>query len=85
MIEPKFQKGDYIINRACNDMAVYDKLDSKGYMHFKHHYNNMFHRFSDPKKYTLQVNYQKFWDMCTEEETEKLDELVKTEKEKMQS
>lgn len=82
MIEPKFKKGDHIINRSAHDMAVYDKTDNKGYMHFKYFYSGMFHKFNDVRKYTLQVNYQKFWDLCTEEEIEKLDELIKTEKEK---
>jgi hypothetical protein len=31
----------------------------------------------DDKSYDLQVNYQKFFDLCNEEEKKKLDELIK--------
>ena len=29
------------------------------------------------KSYDLQVNYQKFYDLCTDEEKKKLDEMIK--------
>ena len=80
MIEPKFSRGDYIINRSAHDMAVYDKTDKRGYMHFTHYYGHMFRKFYDVKNYTLQVNYQKFWDVCTEEEKKKMDELISQRK-----
>ena len=37
VFKEKFEEGDYIINRSCGDMAVYDKCDSKGYMYFKYY------------------------------------------------
>lgn len=45
--EEKFKKGDYIINRSCGDMGVYDKCDNKGYMHFKYYYGKMFNVLKD--------------------------------------
>jgi hypothetical protein len=42
----------------------------------------MFHELKNvsDKSYDLQVNYQKFFDLCTEEEKKKLDEIIKNEK-----
>lgn len=77
MIEEKFKKGDYIISHHCGDMAVYDKIDKKGYMHFKYYYNAMFHSFNNVKEYTMQINYQKYYDLCSEAEKEVLDKLIK--------
>ena len=77
MIEEKFKKGDYIISHHCGDMAVYDKIDKKGYMHFKHYYNAMFHSFNNVKEYTMHINYQKYYDLCSEAEKEALDKLIK--------
>ena len=73
-MEEKFKKGDYIINRSGRQYAIYDKVDAKNYIHFKKYYCNVFNRLKDPKKYTLQLNYQKFWDKCTEEEAQFLDQ-----------
>lgn len=80
IFKEKFKKGDYIINRKCGDIAVYDKCDDKGYMHFKHYYGDMFKKLKDCKVYTMQINYQKFYDLCNEEEINKMNELVKNEK-----
>ena len=79
MIEPKFQKGDYIINRTSGDMAIVKGITKKGYYQFSTYYGHMFKRLKDVKNenYDLQVNYQKFYDLCTEEEKEKLDEIIK--------
>ena len=79
MIEPKFQKGDYIINRVSGDMAIVKGITKKGYYQFSAYYGHMFKRLKDVKNenYDLQVNYQKFYDLCTEEEKEKLDEIIK--------
>lgn len=77
VFEEKFKKGDYIINRRCGDMAVYDKCDSKGYMYFKYYYGKMFGVLKDCSKWSLQVNYQKFYEICTKEEKEKMDEIIK--------
>lgn len=72
----KFKEGDYIINRKCGDMAIFDKVDKKGYIWFKKYYGKMFQEFKDVSKYTLQINYQKFFDICTSEEKEKFDKLL---------
>lgn len=76
MIEERFKKGDYIINRTCGDMAIYDKLDSKGYMHFKRSYSAMFKELRDIKAYTLQINYQTFYNLCNDDEKKKFDEII---------
>jgi hypothetical protein len=82
MIEPKFQPGDYIINISAGDMAIVDKITKKGYYHFKAYYENMFHKLKDAKNplNDLQINYQKFWDLCNDEEKNKLNEIIKAKK-----
>lgn len=77
MIEPKFTNGDYIINRKSKDMGVFDKVDKKGYMHFKYYYSGMFENLKDVSTYTLFVDYQKFFELCNDEEKEKLDNVIK--------
>ena len=79
MIEPKFQKGDYIINRTCGDMAIVKGITKKGYYQFEAYYGNMFKQLKDvkDKNYDLQINYQKFYDLCDENEKKKLDEIIK--------
>lgn len=78
-VEPKFSPGDYIINRSSGDMGIVDKVTPKNYYHFKTYYGAMFDDLKDVKDklYDLQVNYQKFFDLCTDEEKEKLDKIVK--------
>jgi len=78
--EPKFKKGDYIINRRAKDMAVYDKVDKKGYMHFKYYYGGMLEKLKDVSTYTMLINYQDFYDFCTEEEKKKLDDIIEQDK-----
>lgn len=84
MIEPKFKKGDYIINRASGDMAIIKGYTKNIYYQFTAYYGNMFHEFKDvkDKNYDLQFHYQKFFDLCTEEEKKKLDDLIKEKGEK---
>ena len=79
MIEPKFQKGDYIINRTCGDMAIVKGVTKKGYYQFEAYYGGMFKQLKDVKdnNYDLQINYQKFYDLCDENEKKKLDEIIK--------
>lgn len=79
MIEPKFKKGDYIINHNAGDIAIVDKVTPKNYYQFKAYYDNMLHKLKDLKKYNyeLQVNYQKFWDFCTDDEKKKLEDIIK--------
>ena len=78
MTEPKFKNGDYIINRSCGDMAIVNKVSPKNYYQFKAYYGNMFHELKDLKQYNyeLQVNYQKFWDLCNDDEKKKLDNII---------
>lgn len=83
-IEPKFKKGDYIINHNAGDMAIVDKITPKNYYIFKIYYSEMFHEIKDLKKYPyeLQVNYQKFWELCTDDEKKTLDKIIKENGEK---
>ena len=79
MIEPKFQKGDYIINRTSMDMGIVKGITKKGYYQFSAFYSSMFNDLKDVKNlnYDLQINYQKFYDICTEDEKKKLDDIIK--------
>ena len=82
MIEPIFKKGDYIINRTSGDMAIIKGVTKKGYYQFEAFYGAMFGELKDVKNknFDLQINYQKFYDLCNEEEKKKLDELIKNKK-----
>lgn len=82
IVDPKFKNGDYIINRTCGDMAVVKGVTQKGYYTFSHYYNSMTKNMKDLVKYTyeLQVNYDKFWDFCTEEEKMDLNEKIEKAK-----
>ena len=82
MIEPIFKKGDYIINRTSGDMAIIKGITKKGYYQFEAFYGAMFNKLKDVKNlnYDLQVNYQKFYDLCNDEEKKKLDEIIKNKK-----
>ena len=82
MVEPIFKKGDYIINRTSGDMAIVKGVTKKGYYQFDAYYGAMFHELHDVKKfnYDLQINYQKFYNLCNEEEKKKLDDLIKENK-----
>lgn len=77
--DTKFNPGDYIINRHAGDMAIVDKITKKGYYHFKEYYNGMSGTFRDCKNAMndLQINYQKFWDICTDNEKNNMDEYLK--------
>lgn len=77
VFEENFKKGDYIISHASGDMAVYDKADDRGYMHFKYYYGGMFKELKDCKNFTLQINYQKLYELCNEEEKKQMDEIIK--------
>ena len=77
MIEPKFKPKDYIINRTAGDMAIIKGISKKGYYQFEAYYSFMFKELKDVKNYDLQVNYQKFFDLCNDEEKKTLDEIIK--------
>lgn len=79
MVEPKFKKGDYIINRTSKDIGIVKNVTTKGYYVFKEFYGGMFHELKE-EGYELQINYQKFYDLCTDEEKEKLDNIIKQKK-----
>ncbi len=81
-VEPIFKPGDYIINRTSGDMAIIDKVTPKNYYHFKQYYGSMFDELKNvkDKNYDLQVNYQKFYSLCNEEEKKKLDEIIEKRK-----
>ena len=78
-MEAIFKKGDYIINRNSGDMAIIKGVTKKGYYQFTAFYGHMFKKFKDVKNfnYDLQINYQKFYDLCTDEEKKKLDDMIK--------
>ena len=80
MIEPKFKTDDYIINRSSGDMAIVKELTNRGYYRFKAYYGAMFRHLKDvkDKNFDLQINYQKFYDICTEEEKKQLDDIIKS-------
>lgn len=82
MIEPIFNPGDYITNRTTGDLAIIKGVTKKGYYQFKAYYGNMFHELKDVKNknFDLQINYQKFYDICTEEEKNKLNNIIKQNK-----
>lgn len=77
--EPKFNKGDYIISHSSGDMGIVKGITKKGYYQFKAYYDAMFNDLKDVKNlnYDLQVNYQKFFELCTDEEKKKFDEIIK--------
>ena len=79
--EPIFKSGDYIINESAGDVAIVDKVTPKNYYHFKSYYSGMFNELKNVKDKIsdLQVNYQKFFRLCTEEEKKKFDEILKRE------
>ena len=79
VIEPKFNKGDYIINHSSGDIAKVKGITKKGHYQFEAYYNGMSKELKDLKNLTfeLQVNYQKFYELCNDEEKEKLDGLIK--------
>ena len=83
-IEPKFKPQDYIINHTSGDMAIIDSVTPKNYYHFKAYYGSMFNELKDVKNklYDLQVDYQKFYELCNEEEKKKMDEIIKEKGEK---
>ena len=77
MVECKFNVGDYIIHRTVGDMMVLKKVDEKGYMHFSYYYCNwdkgMVNRNGNN---TMQVNYQKFLDLCNDDEKALMDKYI---------
>lgn len=75
-IEPKFNDGDYIINRTGGDIGIVKGVNKKGYYTFSKFMGGMFKQLKDCDSFTLQVNYQKFYDYCTDEERKVIDQKV---------
>jgi hypothetical protein len=78
MVEPKFKPGDYITNKKTGDLAIVKGVTKKNYYQFEVYYGAMFGELKDVKNKLndLQVNYQKFYELCNEEEKKKLDEII---------
>ena len=78
VVEPKFKEGDYIINRTCGDMGIVKGVTKKGYYTFSEYYGAMFHELKDLKtyEYELQVNYQKFFELCNDDEKAEMDKII---------
>lgn len=81
-MEAIFKKDDYIINPTSNDMGIIKGITKKGYYQFEAFYGGMFKELKDVKNYTLQINYQKFYELCNEEEKKKLDKIIEEDKKK---
>lgn len=84
-MEAIFKSGDYIINRTSGDMGIVKGVTKKGYYQFKAYYGSMFKELKDvsSKNFDLQINYQKFYDLCNEEEKNKLDSIIEENKKKV--
>lgn len=82
LFEAKFKEGDYIINPTSGDMGIVKGITKKGYYQFKEFYGGMFKELKEMDKYNLdlQVNYQKFYRLCTEEEKKNFDEIIEKQK-----
>ena len=76
-MNPKFKNGDYIKNIYGKAMAVVSNVDKKGYYHFKHFYGTMFEEFKDVSTFTLQVDYDKFYELMNENEVNEFNEMIK--------
>ena len=84
-MEAIFKSGDYIINRTSGDMGIVKGITKKGYYQFKAYYGSMFKELKDVsnKNFDLQINYQKFYNLCNEEEKKKLDSIIEENKKKV--
>jgi len=81
-MEAIFKKGDYITNPTSGDLAIIKGVTKKNYYQFEAYYGKMFNELKDVKNplFDLQVNYQKFYRLCNEEEKNKLNEIIKSNK-----
>lgn len=81
-MEPIFKKGDYITNPVNGDLAIIKGITKKNYYQFEAYYGNMFKELKDVsnKLYDMQVNYQKFYRLCNEDEKEKLNKIISEKK-----
>ena len=81
-MEAIYKKGDYITNPTSGDLAIIKGVTKKNYYQFEAYYGKMFNELKDVKNplFDLQVNYQKFYRLCNEEEKNKLNEIIKSNK-----
>ena len=79
MIEPKFKKGDYVINRFCGDIAIIKGYTKNIYYTFDAYYSGMLHKFKNvkDKNQIMMFHYQTAFDLCNEDERKELDKLIK--------
>ena len=78
-IDCEYKEGDYIISHASGDMGVFNKIDKKGYVHFKKYYDCMF-EYIKGDEYNFHMNFLKFFEPCNEEEKKKMNEILEDEK-----
>lgn len=74
-----FNEGDFIISHSSGDMAVFDKIDKKGYVHFKKYYGAMFEDMKGDD-YIFHMNFLKFFELCNEEEKNNFTKILEDEK-----
>lgn len=77
-MEPIFKAGDYITNKSSGDIAIVKGVTKKCYYEFKAYYSSMLNELkdvSDPK-HNLQIHYQKFFELCGEDERQKINTLI---------
>ena len=79
IINCNFNENDYIISHASGDMAIIDKIDKKGYVHFKKYYGAMFGDIRGDE-YIFHMNFLKFFELCNDEEKKELDKILEDEK-----
>lgn len=72
-MEPRFKKGDYMINRSSGDIGIVDSI-KKNYYHFKAYYRGMTRKV-ESYDVTLQVYYDQFYEPCTDDEKKIIDDL----------
>ena len=75
----RFKEGDFIISHASGDMGVFNKIDKKGYVHFKKYYDSMFESIKGDE-YNFHMNFLKFFELCNEEEIKQFKEILEDEK-----
>lgn len=75
----RFKEGDFIISHASGDMGVFNKIDKKGYVHFKKYYDATFEHMKGDE-YIFHMNFLKFFEPCNEEETKQFKEILEDEK-----
>ena len=72
----KFANGDRIISRSSGDMGIFDRIDKRGYVHFKQYVGGMFHKPKDVKDFTLQSNYMRLYELCSKDEEKELERIL---------